>query len=439
MEISEPTKVIFYMSRLFGLAPYRIKRTSKGQIVDFRRNIFLVLYSLFLVFCLAGLTYKGIFFDVTSKKPIRMKTATSKVVTILDVSVVVSACICGTLSGLLGHRFVLELNQRLTEIDDILDLYKKNPICSREKQKGIVMLSLVSFIIIGALSLDIWVWYRIADKIKNEYNDSSTNVLGYIPFYCLYFILMMFHVQFAQAALGIASRYRELNIILLEMISEFDRTTQAEVSQISIINRNLRETVSTIDYSTETGVKNVLHGFHKHRKYAACRIITDLATIHASLSYAIVLVSKTFGIALLAVLGSCLLHLVATSYFLMVELVGDKDAVFAWIQALWLFIHMFRFLLTIEPCHITNAESQRTIIIINSLRRLYNEPDVAESINIFWQQLVGTSFSFSACGLCTIDRHIITSYCGAIATYLVILIQFKEADDHVTISGKAAI
>ncbi|XP_050093855.1 gustatory receptor for sugar taste 43a-like [Anopheles aquasalis] len=86
-----------------------------------------------------------------------------------------------------------------------------------------------------------------------------------------------------------------------------------------------------------------------------------------------------------------------------------------------------------------SISSQRTIIIINSLRRLYNEPDVAESINIFWQQLVGTSFSFSACGLCTIDRHIITSYCGAIATYLVILIQFKEADDHVTISGKAAI
>ncbi|XP_035791054.1 gustatory receptor for sugar taste 43a-like [Anopheles albimanus] len=438
MEISEPTKVIFYMSRLFGLAPYIIKCSSKGQIVDFRRNVFLMVYSLSLVFCLAGLTYKGIFFDVTSKKPIRMKTATSKVVTILDVSVVVSACICGAISGLLGHRFVLELNQRLTHIDDILGIYKNKRIRSTEKQKGIVMLSLVSFIIIGALSLDIWVWYRIADKIKNEYNDSSTNVLGYIPFYCLYCILMMFHVQFAQAALGIASRYRELNIILLEMISETDGITQVEVAPISIITRDSRKTVST-GYSTKTGVKNVLHGFHKQHKYAACRIITDLATIHASLSYAIVLVSKTFGITLLAVLGSCLLHLVATSYFLMIELVGDKDAVFAWIQALWLFIHIFRFLLTIEPCHITNAESQKTITIINSLRRLYNEPDVTDSINIFWQQLVGSSFSFSACGLCTIDRHIITSYCGAIATYLVILIQFKEADDHVTISGKASI
>ncbi|XP_049541254.1 gustatory receptor for sugar taste 43a [Anopheles darlingi] len=438
MEISEPTKVIFYMSRLFGLAPYVIKCTTKGQRVDFRRNVFFMVYSLFLVFCLAGLTYKGIFFDVTSKKPIRMKTATSKVVTILDVSVVVSACICGAISGLLGHRFVLELNQRLTEVDDTLALYRKNPISSKVKQKGILMLSLVSFIIIGALSLDIWVWYRIADKIKNEYSDSSTNVLGYIPFYCLYCILMMFHVQFAQAALGIASRYRQLNIILMDMISEFDRTTQIENPPISIINRDARKIVST-DFTIETGVKNVLHGFPKQRKCSECRVITDLATIHASLSYAIVLVSKTFGITLLAVLGSCLLHLVATSYFLMVELVGDKDAVFAWIQALWLFIHIFRFLLTIEPCHITNVESQRTIIIVNSLRRSYKEPDVTESINIFWQQLVGTSFSFSACGLCTIDRHIITSYCGAIATYLVILIQFKEADDHVTISGKASI
>lgn len=38
----------------------------------------------------------------------------------------------------------------------------------------------------------------------------------------------------------------------------------------------------------------------------------------------LILHPSTFGVALLAVLGSCLLHLVATSYFLMVELVGDK-------------------------------------------------------------------------------------------------------------------
>ncbi|XP_058065769.1 gustatory receptor for sugar taste 43a [Anopheles bellator] len=436
MEISEPTKIVFYVSRMFGLAPYVIKRTSKGQIVDYKRNVLLMVYSLSLVFCLAGLTYKGIFFDVTSKKPIRMKTATSKVVTILDVSVVVSACICGTLSGIWGLQFVRELNQRLTEADEMLAHYTSGLVRSRQKHKGILMLGLVSFIITGALSLDIWVWYRIADKIKNEYSDSSANVLGYFPFYCLYYILMMFHVLFAQAALGIGSRYRDLNLALYEMFPQFNKVPHIDISPIATMNLDATKSVP-VDITFRRGVANVVHG-NCRRNCSPRRIIADLAEIHASLSYAIVLVSKTFGIALLAVLGSCLLHLVATSYFLMVELVGDKDAVFAWIQALWLFIHIFRFLLTIEPCHITNVESNRTITIISSLRRSCKDPDVAESINMFWQQLVGSNFSFTACGLCTIDRRIITSYCGAIATYLVILIQFKEADDHSTVPGKVS-
>uniref|UniRef100_A0A1S4GLX2 Gustatory receptor n=2 Tax=gambiae species complex TaxID=44542 RepID=A0A1S4GLX2_ANOGA len=430
MEISESTKVVFYVSRIFGLAPYVVKRTPIGQIVDYKRSVFLIAYSVGLVFCLAGLTYKGIFFDVTSKKPIRMKTATSKVVTILDVSVVVSACICGTLSGIGGLHFVRELNRRLTEADEILSLYVKESTRSRrQRRKGILMLGLVCFIITGALSLDIWVWYRIADKIKKENSNSSANVLGYFPFYCLYYILMMFHVLFAQAALGIGNRFRHLNVALYEMFPEFGRTPRIEISSINLDS----DKNDPIDVDLRKCVANVAHGFDRKRTLSSRKIIEDLAVIHASLSYCIVLVSKTFGIALLAVLGSCLLHLVATSYFLMVELVGDKDAVFAWIQALWLFIHIFRFLLTIEPCHITNVESNRTITIINSLRRTCKDVEMIESINMFWQQLIASNFSFTACGLCTIDRRIITSYCGAIATYLVILIQFKEADDN---SGK---
>lgn len=52
MEISESTKVVFFVSRIFGLAPYVVKRTSKGQIVDYKRNLVLVIYGLGIVFCL---------------------------------------------------------------------------------------------------------------------------------------------------------------------------------------------------------------------------------------------------------------------------------------------------------------------------------------------------------------------------------------------------
>ncbi|KAL1386059.1 hypothetical protein pipiens_012892 [Culex pipiens pipiens] len=408
MEISESTQAVFFVSRIFGLAPYVVKRTSKGQIVDYKRNLLLVIYSLSVVFCLAGLTFKGIFLDINSKKPIRMKTATSRVVTTLDVSVVVSACICGVFCGIYGLPFVRELNQRLNEADDMLSIYvAAGKQDDRGKpRKGLAMLTLVGFIITGAL---------------------DANVLGYCPFYALYYILMMFHVLFAQSALGISNRFRRLNVALYQVFPEFNKTPIIEITSVSSTN-NVSE---KLDNAVEKirGITTVSHVVHPQPLLTPDRVIENMAYIHASLSTGVILVSNTFGVALLAVLGSCLLHLVATSYFLMVELVGDKDAVFSWIQALWLFIHIFRFLLTVEPCHITNVESRRTMAIVCNLMRTCQESVAKERLESFWRQLVGNNSMFTACGLCSIDRHIITSYCGAIATYLVILIQFKEADD----------
>ncbi|EDS41373.1 gustatory receptor 43a [Culex quinquefasciatus] len=310
MEISESTQAVFFVSRIFGLAPYVVKRTSKGQIVDYKRNLLLVIYSLSVVFCLAGLTFKGIFLDINSKKPIRMKTATSRVVTTLDVSVVVSACICGVFCGIYGLPFVRELNQRLNEADDMLSIYvAAGKQDDRGKpRKGLAMLTLVGFFITGAL---------------------DANVLGYCPFYALYYILMMFHVLFAQSALGISNRFRRLNVALYQVFPEFNKTPIIEITSVSSTN-NVSE---KLDNAVEKirGITTVSHGKDQNELKALQplltpdRVIENMAYIHASLSTGVILVSNTFGVALLAVLGSCLLHLVATSYFLMVELVGDKS------------------------------------------------------------------------------------------------------------------
>uniref|UniRef100_A0A182UK77 Uncharacterized protein n=1 Tax=Anopheles melas TaxID=34690 RepID=A0A182UK77_9DIPT len=127
--------------------------------------------------------------------------------------------------------------------------------------------------------LDIWVWYRIADKIKKENSNSSANVLGYFPFYCLYYILMMFHVQFAQAALGIGNRFRHLNVALYEMFPECTTLTHADSSSfdrthhplaIFSVGRTPRIEISSINLDSDKNdpidvdlrkcVANVAHG-----------------------------------------------------------------------------------------------------------------------------------------------------------------------------------
>ena len=38
----------------------------------------------------------------------------------------------------------------------------------------------------------------------------------------------------------------------------------------------------------------------------------------------VLIYSSTFGLALLAILGACLLHLVATAYFFLLEILGER-------------------------------------------------------------------------------------------------------------------
>lgn len=46
----------------------------------------------------------------------RLKSATAKVVTAMDVSVVVLASVTGTISGLIGIKATKELNHRFAEV-----------------------------------------------------------------------------------------------------------------------------------------------------------------------------------------------------------------------------------------------------------------------------------------------------------------------------------
>ena len=59
---------------------------------------------------------------------------------------------------------------------------------------------------------------------------------------------------------------------------------------------------------------------------------------------------------------SCLLHLVATAYFLFLELMNKKPNL-SYLQLLWIMLHVMRLLLIVEPCHVTVAEVKISLII----------------------------------------------------------------------------
>ncbi|KAH8347779.1 hypothetical protein KR084_001012 [Drosophila pseudotakahashii] len=469
MEISQPSIGIFYISKVLALAPYATVRNSKGQ-VEIRRSWFFTVYSATLTVVMVFLTYRGLLFDANSEIPVRasfrMKSATSKVVTALDVSVVVMAIVSGVYCGLFSLNDTLELNARLNKIDNTLSAYNN---FRRDRWRALAMAAVSLVTISFLVGLDVGTWMRIAQDMNIAQSDTELNVHWYIPFYSLYFVLTGLQVNFANTAYGLGRRFRRLNRMLSCSFLGGKYSLNSLVSLISCEPfRTENNASSAIKPQKVSTVKNItvnrppmpsaLHasltklnsealpsdspgdkarslvlnvellklGYFPAKNKGL--LLKSLADSHESLGKCVHLLSNSFGVAVLFILVSCLLHLVATAYFLFLELLSKRDNGYLWVQMLWICFHFLRLLMVVEPCHLAARESRKTIQIVCEIERKVHEPILAEAVKKFWQQLLVVDADFSACGLCRVNRTILTSFSSAIATYLVILIQFQRTN-----------
>ncbi|KAH8371839.1 hypothetical protein KR093_009053 [Drosophila rubida] len=449
MEISEPSIGIFYVSKLLALAPYSAQKNSKGQL-EIRRSWIFTIYSASLCVILVFLTYRGLLFDANSKIPVRasfrMNSATSKVVTALDVSVVVLAIVAGVCCGLFGLRATQELNMRLqrvsprsggtvicscqfsfAQIDSTLSAYNNY---KRDRWRAFGMAS-ISLVVIGILlGLDAWTWVRMAQQMNVNKSDTELNVQWYIPFYSLYFLLTGLQIHFANTAYGLGRRYGRLNLMLRTSYLGGDKSY---ASASNLVKVNTVRTISfnpmmpTALHASLTKLNSEMLANESAAKNKSL-VIRAMADNHESLGKCVRLLSSSYGIAVLFILVSCLLHLVATAYFLFLEMLNKRDNGYVWVQVAWILFHFLRLLMVVEPCHIAACESRKTIQIVCEIERKIFEPMLAEETKKFWQQLLVVGSDFSASGLCRVNRTILTSFASAIATYLVILIQFQKTN-----------
>ncbi|XP_032572912.1 gustatory receptor for sugar taste 43a isoform X4 [Drosophila sechellia] len=449
MEISQPSIGIFYISKVLALAPYYTVRNSKGR-VEIGRSWLFTVYSATLTVVMVFLTYRGLLFDANSEIPVRasfrMKSATSKVVTALDVSVVVMAIVSGVYCGLFSLNDTLELNDRLNkvrsmqsklhppficynpvttpQIDNTLNAYY-NFRRDRWRALGMAAISLVAISLL--VGLDVGTWMRIAQDMNIAQSDTELNVHWYIPFYSLYFILTGLQVNFANTAYGLGRRYGRLNRMLSSsFLAENNATSAINTQKVSIVSVN-RPAMPSALHASLTKLKGETLPSESAAKNKGL-LLKSLADSHESLGKCVHLLSNSFGIAVLFILVSCLLHLVATAYFLFLELLSKRDNGYLWVQMLWICFHFLRLLMVVEPCHLATRESRKTIQIVCEIERKVHEPILAEAVKKFWQQLLVVETDFSACGLCRVNRTILTSFSSAIATYLVILIQFQRTN-----------
>lgn len=113
-------------------------------------------------------------------------------------------------------------------------------------------------------------------------------------------------------------------------------------------------------------------------------LLDSITDIYSSLAKAIECVSMALGPAILMGMLSSLLHLVATAYFLLVELVTKGFNPFTLVQFAWIIIHTTRLILLVEPCHRAYYETQLTSDIISDGIRRPASAEIKERVSFWW-------------------------------------------------------
>lgn len=84
--------------------------------------------------------------------------------------------------------------------------------------------------------------------------------------------------------------------------------------------------------------------------------ICQLMTVHASLCDTVMLINAAYGVVALVITITCLIHLIITPYFLIMEADGRREPLFLAVQGLWCIFHVWRLLMMVQPTHAATTQ-----------------------------------------------------------------------------------
>ncbi|KAL0867536.1 hypothetical protein ABMA27_008313 [Loxostege sticticalis] len=129
----------------------------------------------------------------------------------------------------------------------------------------------------------------------------------------------------------------------------------------------------------------------------------------------------TFGIALILLMSSCLLHMVMAPN----NTISASCKQLA-LHLIWCVLHLLRTVVIVEPSHFTQVEMDRTHLLVSQLILQNSDGLMSEELDKFYKYLLLNKITYTPMGICTLSRSLLATMLGSVATYLVILIQLSH-------------
>ncbi|XP_025263750.1 gustatory receptor for sugar taste 43a isoform X2 [Camponotus floridanus] len=397
---------IYYIGKLFGVFPIRFVREMSGRYQG-RLSIIDSSYSLCLMASLISAQIWGFWSDLRHgrENSSRLKSQRAIIFNVCDTLGLMSLMAVSIIGS------IMHWQQVQTIIDKLIDCDKKLGILSPKKLRRHTILltfcSLSYFIILSCL--DVYSWnYRL--KLNKKLDNKA--LFNYLPLLFMYIIFIMMEDQYAIIVYNVGQRFFRINKTL-ENILKSSKITNQFRKDLGLAG-DFRNQGQFITYIRQEMIGNT-RMFRKSKLMDSIvandgRSFTDrisqLMTVHATLCDTVSLINTVYGVIVLVITVTCLMRLILSPYGLIMEDDVRRESLFFAVQGLWCILHFWTLLMIVEPTYATTMQGKKTAVL-----------------------LLHCPLEFSACGLFTLDRSLVTSIAGAVTTYLVILIQFQKEDE----------
>ncbi|KAL5279918.1 hypothetical protein ACFFRR_004130 [Megaselia abdita] len=162
-------------------------------------------------------------------------------------------------------------------------------------------------------------------------------------------------------------------------------------------------------------------------------IIQQSMEIHQLLCEAASIANKYFTYQLLTIISISFLIIVFDAYYVLETLLGKskrenkfKTVEFVTFFSCQMFLYTIAIISIVEGSSRAINKSEKTAGIVHKLLNKATTPELKEKLQQFSMQLVHLKVQFTAAGLFNIDRTLYFTICGAVTTYLIILLQFTN-------------
>jgi hypothetical protein len=407
---------LLYVSRALGLAPFAyVKKTlPRGKIslelelssAAFIYSVFVVVLNVFLF--LSSIMFKDIY--------VFSHMAETDVVTdILLHTTSITSLVSLALSVVKNKNAVVRIMLLVAETDSII------LTCSREYYRKANIRINIQLLVIGifagfTLTYDSIIWST----------GLGLKIFAYCHMYIDALVEWIVVIQFVNMVVLLKDRYCLLNTRISTLSGIFEMENSKKDFYLSFLKRT---NINVKEMKAELTSKEIL----------------NFNNFHDTLFDTVLLVNSTYELQIFLSLLSTFVGITIRSYFGLCHLYGYLNANSTDISAtsvvlshmLWCSIHVAKLLCITVPCHSANNKMAQTATVLRKiLLASHADPATVTELERFSRHLALRKFKFTVFGFLSLDLSLLFSMMGAVATYLVILMQFKISINSVPARSK---